>query len=209
MLYLTTIQVNPLWLIFGGIIIAVGAILIFNFVKRDKTSPPPTPKLQPDHPKPEPPRQKTESEPVLSSEDEKIIKEIKPMIKHLTGSMNALQGIIQGEDTDSADIVFINISQIIKAHGSEMLKSWFSSFAGDRNEWDTTLYKDKAKKMFQILEWCGVTKFDETKFEWNDISKLRYRRLSKIEAGQTFEVLAPCWYYDGLIFEQGIIRAVN
>lgn len=208
MLYMATIQVNPRWLIFGGIIIAIGAILIFNFVKRDKPSPntpqklPPAPPVPEQHTVPEP-----EPQPIPSPEDETITKGIKPMIKHLNGSMNALQEIIEGEDTDSADIVFMNLSQIIEAHGNEMLKSWFSSFAGDRKHWDSSLYQEKAAKFFQIMVLCGIKRFDETKYKWDDISALRYRRLSKIDVGETFEVLTPCWYYDGLIFEQGLIRA--
>lgn len=195
---MATVSIHPLLIIAGVIIIAGGAIFAIKLVRSSKPAPIP-------EPKPEESDSEQRSSP--STVDKRIIEEVKPMIKHLSGSMNALQGIVEGEDTETADVVFVNLSQIIESHGSDMLKSWFSSFSDDRKQWDLTLYKDKAAKMFQILIWCGIKRFDETKYKWDDISALRYRRLSKIDVGETFEVLTPCWYYDGLIFEQGFVRA--
>lgn len=145
----------------------------------------------------------------VSAPNEKIIEAIKLMIVHLSGSMAALSEVMEEGETQSANVVFTNISHAISNHGSEALKSWFDTFAGDRQHWNSILYKQKATEMFRLLIHCGVKKYEETKFVWDDLSALRYRRMTKVEKGQRFKVMAPCWYYDGLIFEQGFVKAEN
>lgn len=191
MLLMTTNLINPLWCVIGCMVMVGVACIAYRYFN------PPTPPI--DNTK----RIKSEK---LINGDNSLVEQLSPILKHFSGSMNALQDIITDADIVFANVTFENVCQIIDAHGNERVKQWFSVLSNDRNRWDKGLYKDRATEMLKLLKSCGISQSKERELQWNEEAAKRYRRLSKIETGQQCKVVAPYWIYENDIFEKGLVE---
>ena len=70
--------------------------------------------------------------------------------------MGALFSVVSDPVPQIASVIFDNLDAVINSRGSEMLKSWFSSFTDARKGWDAELYRSKAVKILSLLKQCGI-----------------------------------------------------
>lgn len=137
-----------------------------------------------------------------------MVPQMKMMLKYFSGSLNALERIRDYPNPVEGNIIFKNLQQTIDIHGSVSLQTWFSQFDKDRDAWDTVTYSEKAKQLLSYLLRCGLKKRDEDNCVWNKQSELSYSILGKLEYGQSFEVIDPCWEFEGKVFEKGLVKIV-
>ena len=204
MLVMATNSQNPLWYVWGILVVGCGLYAFLWYIKkyrkgRKRPSVPPV--IQPD-----PFVDPNES---LAEVSEEIMIEIKPVIKFLGGFMNSLLGVTQEYDAETANVTFKNLKQVINGHGSEKLKKWYDGLENDRNALDEAFYKSKATELLNILKKCGVNRSFEIKGEWNTIAEQHFRKIGPIEYGQLYEVLEPCWIFENEVLEKGIARRIN
>ena len=140
--------------------------------------------------------------------DEEIISQMMKMLEYFNGDMGALFSVVSDPVPQIASVIFDNLDAVINSRGSEMLKSWFSSFTDARKGWDAELYRSKAVKILSLLKQCGIQQSTELKLTWNENAAKHYRQLTKIEVGDVCEVLSPCWIYKNEVFEQGLVRPI-
>lgn len=140
--------------------------------------------------------------------DEEIISQMMKMLEYFNGDMGALFSVVSDPVPQIASVIFDNLDAVINSRGSEMLKSWFSSFTDARKGWDAELYRSKAVKILSLLKQCGIQQSTELKLTWNENAAKHYRQLTKIEVGDVCEVLSPCWIYKNEVFEQGLVRLI-
>lgn len=144
----------------------------------------------------------------MTFSDEEIISQLMKMLEYFNGDMGALFSVISDPVPQIASVVFDNLDAVINSRGSEMLKSWFSSFTDARKGWDVELYRSKAVKILSLLKQCGIQQSTELKLTWNENAAKHYRQLTQIEVGDICEVLSPCWIYKNEVFEQGLVRPI-
>ena len=64
--------------------------------------------------------------------DEEIISQMMKMLEYFNGDMGALFSVVSDPVPQIASVIFDNLDAVINSRGSEMLKSWFSSFTDAR-----------------------------------------------------------------------------
>lgn len=212
MLFMASNSPNPLWLVLGGLALA-GGVCTYWYIQRERKKRKREKRKREDNETTVNPvrleiNDDTSAETVNLS-NEGVTAQVKLMINYFSGYMNALTDIINDGDPDETQVTFENLSLTIDAHGSEVLKNWFSDFAKDRKTWDKALCQEKAGKMFHILKACGIQNSTAKQLQWNEMTEEHYRKLDKIENGEECEVLAPCWIYDHKVFEKGLVRKVT
>lgn len=198
MLFMASNSTNTPWLVLGGLAI-VGGVCIYLHIKKNKN------KEKPAY------ENENANEKVVSSiqYDETIVGQMKSMMRFFSGTLNTLEDVVKEGDTNDSRVLFENLSQIISAHGGELLNKWFSDFANDRNTWDSALCKKKARMLYDMLRQCGVQKSTEIRLKWDAMAEEHYRKIDKIEYGDICEVLAPCWIYEKKVFEKGLVKKAN
>lgn len=126
-------------------------------------------------------------------------------LKSFSGSLNPLADIANKDfDASFAQIIFDNIEQIIRFHGDEDDKK---RFIHDRKGWGKALYKAKAREILDVIQSYRVTPVKEDEVVWDEALLAQYMRLTSVEKGQTCEVVAPYWVFNGEVFEKGVVKS--
>lgn len=127
------------------------------------------------------------------------------IVKHFKGNMNPLASVINDYDKDSASVAFENLYQIVDGHGDDDLHLWMNTFFANRSSWTEEDYKVKTDIILSLLKNCGVTSVQEDTIVWSEELNEKYNRLMAVEEGQSCNVVAPYWMYEGTIYEKGIV----
>lgn len=131
---------------------------------------------------------------------------LKQNLKYFSGYINPLYRVLSEDNIIYADKIFNGLSKILRLNCPEFYKEWSRIFENDRSGWNETLYKSKTKELFKSLKFLGLKKSDETFDKWSNDKFEYYQVESDIEEGQSYEVIAPYWMYDGEVFERGLVR---
>lgn len=127
------------------------------------------------------------------------------IVKHLKGNMNPLTSVVNDFDKDSASVLFENLYQIVDGHGDDEMRKWMNTFFANRNSWTENDCKTKAEILLKLMNKCGISPVQENVVVWSEGLKDKYNKLMPLEEGQSCNVVAPYWMYEGTIYEKGIV----
>lgn len=127
------------------------------------------------------------------------------IVKHFKGNMNPLTSVINDFEKGNASVTFENIYQIVDGHADDTIHQWASTFFANRDVWTEDDYKAKARIILGSLKQCGITSVQEDTVVWSDGLKDKYNKLMAVENGQSCNVVAPYWMFEGAIYEKGIV----
>ncbi len=114
----------------------------------------------------------------------------------------------QGNTDDMASEVFTAIRLAAKYHGDEAVKAWFNNFFVGFQQWNDTVFAEKASMLMSIFSKTGLHPDYNTPSVWTKELTLRYRQFNNIDEGQSCKVLSQAWLLNGTVIERGMVQGL-